>query len=328
MLVVYYQRHPQQDQFSLERMFSDVRRSLPKTVKSKIYVARFVSRGFFRRLFNIFEAIFHQGDVNHITGDIHYLALLLKKKKTILTIPDLVNIHRLKGLRRKIFLLLWYRLPIRRVSIVTVISESTKNELLRHVDVRPEKIQVVPCSLSSNFTYHPKYFNVDKPTILQIGTAENKNLRRSFQALIGLSCHLRIIGRISPEIILLLNGGGVEYSNLIDLTDSQIIQEYIKCDIVLFASTYEGFGLPIIEAQAIGRAVITSSVASMVEVAGIGACMVDPLSIDDIRRGVKRVIKDEKYRNTLIEAGFKNTSKFNADVIALKYLNLYKMLVG
>ena len=66
----------------------------------------------------------------------------------------------------------------------------------------------------------------------------------------------------------------------------------------------------------------------MVEVAGIGACMVDPLSIDDIRRGVKRVIKDEKYRNTLIEAGFKNTSKFNADVIALKYLNLYKMLVG
>ena len=58
------------------------------------------------------EAPFHQGDINHITGDVHYLALGLPKRKTILTITDCVGPRFLKGLKYHSTLWWWYRLPV------------------------------------------------------------------------------------------------------------------------------------------------------------------------------------------------------------------------
>jgi glycosyltransferase involved in cell wall biosynthesis len=95
---------------------------------------------------------------------------------------------------------------------------------------------------------------------------------------------------------------------------------------VIFASTYEGFGLPIIEANAVGRPVVTSDIYSMPEVAGDAACLVNPFDVSNIRTGVLRVIQDESYRRKLIENGFKNVERFKPNAIAQQYLELYKEL--
>jgi glycosyltransferase involved in cell wall biosynthesis len=135
---------------------------------------------------------------------------------------------------------------------------------------------------------------------------------------------LTIIGKLNESQVRELELSGIDYENKTNLSASQIITEYENCDIVGFASLYEGFGMPIIEAQRVGRPVVTSNCSSMPEVAGNGACLVDPLDVSSIRAGIQRVIEDQAFRESLVTNGFKNARRFEPDVIARQYLELYR----
>ena len=326
MKITLYQRNSNNTNFSIERLFSDIHSAIPDFIDAKMKICRFPSRGIFNLIYNLIEAIFFQGDVNHITGDVHYLAIVLQKKRTLLTIHDLVSLYRLKGFRKKVFFFFWYWLPIKCSSLVSVISESTKRDLLEHVKADPRKIRIVYNCISSDFQPSPKRFDTEKPVILQMGTRSNKNLDRVAQSLQGIPCHLRIIGRLSNAQIDKLMRCSIEFSSTSNITDAEILDEYRCCDMLLFVSTYEGFGLPIIEAQATGRPVITGNILSMPEVAGDAACLVDPFDISVIREGVLRIIQDSNYRNELIRRGFANVKRFRKEEIARQYVEIYKEL--
>ena len=92
----------------------------------------------------------------------------------------------------------------------------------------------------------------------------------------------------------------------------------------MFASLYEGFGLPILEGQAVGRPVITSNLYSMPEVAGVGASFVDPYKIDEIATAVERIISDSDYRKNLIERGRDNVEKYSRHSVAVQYADIYR----
>jgi len=160
--------------------------------------------------------------------------------------------------------------------------------------------------------------------LLQVGTRQNKNLDRLVQAIDGIPCKLDIIGELGAETLRLLEQHKTEYSWATNLSKAAIIEKYIACDILVFASTFEGFGMPIIEANAVERAVVTSSISAMPEIAGNAACLVDPFSIESIRHGIKKVIEDDVYREALVEAGRKNKLRFEAATIANQYAQLYK----
>ncbi len=328
MQVTFFQRRPEGTSFSIERVFANVRRSLGCHIDVKVAVARLPSRGLCRRIYNVIEACFRQGDINHITGDIHYVALLLDGRRTLLSIMDCVALERMRGIRWCLAYLFWYWLPIKRCRMVSVISESTRREVSRYVKCAPEKLRVVPCPVAEGVVASPRKFRAERPTILQVGTKANKNLLRVIEALAGIPCHLRIVGVLSKEQIASLHKCRVSYSAVAGLSDDDVIREYRECDMLVFASTYEGFGLPIVEAQATGRAVVTSDVYSMPEVAGDGACLVDPFDVESIRNGVVRVICDAAYRNELIERGYRNVERFRPEVIAAQYCALYQELSG
>jgi glycosyltransferase involved in cell wall biosynthesis len=110
------------------------------------------------------------------------------------------------------------------------------------------------------------------------------------------------------------------------LTDEELVHAYRRCDMVVFASLYEGFGLPILEAQAMGRPVITSNFGAMKEAAGEGALLVDPYSVEAIRDAVLRIKREPALREDLIAKGLRNAAKFSADAVALKYAQIYKNL--
>lgn len=284
-------------------------------------------KGIWQMLRNLLSAAYRQGDVNHITGDVHYLTLALKKKRTLITIHDCVSLERLRGLKLFVFRMLWYSLPVRQAKMVTVISEATRVELLRHVKCDPAKVRVVHCCVNSEFSPHPKAFNESEPVLLQVGTGINKNLERVIVALAGFKCRLDIIGKLSPKQKSLLKQYQIIYSNIERATDREIVEAYQKCDVLIFASTYEGFGLPIVEANAVGRVVITSNLLSMPEVAGAAACLTDPFDPADIRAALVRVSTDSPYRDALIAAGFENVKRFTPNAIAKKYVELYQELL-
>ena len=96
---------------------------------------------------------------------------------------------------------------------------------------------------------------------------------------------------------------------------------------LVFVSTYEGFGLPILEAEATGRPVLTSNIMAMPEVAGDGACLVDPYNITAIRKGTLKVINDSSYRKELVQHGFENVKRFRPEKIAAQYVELYKQII-
>jgi glycosyltransferase involved in cell wall biosynthesis len=122
----------------------------------------------------------------------------------------------------------------------------------------------------------------------------------------------------------LLDAVGVPYENQVGLGPAELLAAYRRCDALIFASTYEGFGLPIIEAQAVGRPVITSRICSMPEAAGGAACLVDPLDPSDIRRGIQRLLEDPAFAAELVSAGFTNAARYSPERIARAYADVYR----
>jgi glycosyltransferase involved in cell wall biosynthesis len=144
------------------------------------------------------------------------------------------------------------------------------------------------------------------------------------QACAGLELDLIVVGHLSALDRHLLSSSGVQWEAHQDLLPHQIIDVYVASDLIIFASTYEGFGLPILEAQAVGRPVITSNTSPMSEVAGEGALKVDPFDVDSIRIGLQRLLADPELRGELVKKGFENVKQYSATAIAAQYAELYR----
>lgn len=284
------------------------------------------STGIINRIKNTLFILKSKASFVHITGHDHYVLAFGLNKKSILTIHDIEMINRSKGVKKFLLKLFWFDLPLKHVDVVTTISEFTKNEILRITSCK-KPIVVIPNPLSINLSYSPKQFNSECPLILQIGTKENKNIFRLIEALKNIKCKLLIVGQLSSKIEKELINSKINYEVKYNLSEDNLVNAYRNADIVSFVSTYEGFGLPIIEAQAIGRVVLTSSVSSMPEVAGGAALLVDPFSVNEIREGILKLIQDESTRNSLIAAGLENVKRYEVIKIAAAYKKQYDLLL-
>ena len=264
----------------------------------------------------------------HITGDVHYAALLCPFSKTIITIHDCVVLQRGVGFKRVVFWLLWFGLPVRLASAVVVISEQTKKELLSTVAIPAGKISVIPNFIDSSFEYSERPFAAQQPRVLHIGTTPNKNLPRVIAALRGFPCILVIVGSLPPAIVDDLRDSRIHYESFTGLDDVALLQLYREADVVSFPSTYEGFGMPILEGQAVGRPVLTSDLEPMRDVAGPGgALLVDPYSVDSIRQGFLSLMTDSLLRMRLVEAGRINCRSYSLQATAARYVALYRQIV-
>lgn len=328
-IVLFFRKKRDAANFSIERSFAATQKAFDNLAAPKPvwHTLSHYSEGIMPRIRALFEARKNQGDINHVTGDVNFLVLGLPRSRTILTILDCGFLRHPNPVVRGILKMLWLDLPVWHARYITAISESTKQEVIRYTGCNPSKITVIPVVITSDFKSIPKQFNREKPRILHIGTAFNKNLTRHIEALAGISCTLHIIGKIGEEERCLLEKCQIDYINGFELTPEEVFEAYNQCDILLFASTLEGFGMPILEAQTIGRPVITSNVTSMPEVAGEGACLVDPFDVSSIRGGVLRVIQENSYRAGLVEAGFTNIKRYEAIQVAQQYADLYQKIV-
>ncbi|WP_439883009.1 glycosyltransferase family 4 protein [Pontibacter sp. MBLB2868] len=326
MKVAFFFRKPTANFFSIEVLFNTIISNLKGVSASSVYLPYKSAAQPFQLLRNCLYAFRRQDQINHITGDVNYLALALPKTNTILTLHDVESLQSRNKYKNALLQFLWLKAPVKRVKYVTVVSEHSKRQILATCSVPADKVVVIPnCVSFTSADYKPKD-SIDKkcPVLLQVGTKQNKNLENLVRALKDIPCKLIIIGSLSDAQQALLKESRITYRNYSSLSYDKVVELYYEADIVTFVSVYEGFGLPILEANALGRPVITSNCTAMPEVAGEGALLVDPSDPGEIRLGIIKLVQEDKFRNDLVAAGYKNSQRFRADVVAAQYEALYQ----
>nr|WP_321453622.1 glycosyltransferase [uncultured Carboxylicivirga sp.] len=288
-------------------------RSHPKNILSNIFYTR--------RLSN---------DILHITGDIHYTAIL-SCAPTILTIHDTKSLLRGTLVVKIYKYLLWFLIPSFFINRITVISEQTYKEVRRLLPFyNKANISIIPnpinLELFASKVDSDLRDEIEFPYALHIGAKTNKNLERTARGIAKLGLNLVIIGNLSEEQVQYLNSiTNLYWQNFTNLLYSDIVWLYQNSFFVTFISTYEGFGMPVLEAQAAGVPIVTSNIAPMNKIAGSGAIYVDPLSEQSIYEGYRKCYNKEK-RKELINKGRNNVKIYSLDSVVSQYINLYKSL--
>ncbi|MDX6474944.1 MAG: hypothetical protein QOH95_455 [Gaiellaceae bacterium] len=202
--------------------------------------------------------------------------------------PLVVTVHDLAVLRHPEWFNRWTstysRVAVPRVvsaaTRVIAVSEFTKRELVALLDVPANLIDVVPNGVEDVFT--PDGPQADGDYVLAVGTLEpRKNLARIAQA---VDCELRVVG--------VRGWGGVDPPPNVrwlgQVGDDELASLYRGARCLVYASLYEGFGIPVAEALACGCPIVTSRGSAMEEIAGDEATYVDPESAESIREGIER----------------------------------------
>lgn len=318
-------RAPTSGFHSMESVFHAVTQAFPAWLEFKRVYLPTKSASPVGIIKNCLYAFRNRGKINHVTGDVHYIVPVLGRK-TILTIHDIGAAFNGRFLHDLYIKLFWLWLPALFVKYITVISQTSADEVLQYIPFARKKIRIIHNPVDERFTFSPKEKLAKLPKILHLGTKTNKNLERTISALKGITCELWIVGRLSTGQKEALEENSIQYKNFLDLPYEEIIRLYRECDIVSFPTLYEGFGMPLIEAQASGRPVLAGDIDVLHEVGGGGALFVNPHSVEAIREGFNQLLTNTTLRKNLVTTGRENVKRFDAKTIAAQYMALYKSL--
>ncbi len=235
-----------------------------------------------------------------------------------------------------------------RADVIITVSEFSKKEIMKYLSVPSDKIVVMPCGVDLRL-FHPNYnenqissvkkkYGINGDYFLYLGTLEpRKNIVRLIEAY-----HLLRARNSCSPILVVAGGKGWQYGEIFKKVCSLGLQDYIYFtgyvdtrDIpalmkgalaFVFPSIYEGFGIPPLESMACGTPVITSNAASLPEVVGDAALLVDPYSVDSIAQGMDKILSDTDLRRKLSQKGIERASHFtwnsSAKILSRVFSNL------
>src|ERR1043165_1395393 len=192
LTVTHYYREPRNTGVSIEGIF----RSVKNDLQGKVTINDFYCDPALSRFQNTMRAGKYASEVNHITGDVNFLAMGLRGRKNILTIHDFGYyenpIH--SQLKHFFYRMFWFSLPLKYIDVVTVVSEFTKEKLVRYFNFPKDRIRVIPDPVKPVFQFAKKEQLNTKPVVLMLGTGKHKNLDNLIAAAKGTDIHLDIVG--------------------------------------------------------------------------------------------------------------------------------------
>lgn len=233
----------------------------------------------------------------------------------------------------------------KRSDRIITISEFSKREIIDLLCVPEEKVSVIYSAHSfSEETADSEVtlgkYGITKPYILYIGTIEpRKNLVRLIHAFEMLKRNEKL-----PYRLVLAGGKGWQNEEIYRAAKESLFAEdiiftgyisnsernclYQNAELFAFPSLYEGFGMPPLEAMHWGCPVVTSDAASMPEICGDAAALVNPLDEEDIVKGIMAVLSDKEYAEGLRKKGYEQEKKFTWETSAQQLISVCKEVLG
>jgi glycosyltransferase involved in cell wall biosynthesis len=239
---------------------------------------------------------------------------------------------------------------VERAAAVFTPSEFSRDAIIRHYKIDSSKVIVTPNAVSSQFrpvdrraalSAIEKKFKLRGPFVLTVGDLQpRKNhmgLLRAFESVMREYPQLRqqlvFVGKetwYSKELHEAVNASGmcgrVHFAGFVDDTD--LVQFYGACDLFVYPSFYEGFGIPILEAMACGRAVACSGTTAMPEVADAAGILFDPNSTTEMAGAIRDVLLNPELRMRLERLGMQRASLFSWEKAASRTLDVYHSIAG
>ncbi|MDX2141054.1 MAG: glycosyltransferase family 1 protein [Chloroflexota bacterium] len=293
------------------------------------------------------ETFTGQVDLYHATD--FTLPPTLPGTRTLLTVHDLsfVRVPETASPRLKAYLDVVVPRSCRRADHILADSQATKDDLVELYQLPSDKITVLLSGVDARFQHvadrqmraavREKYKLGQQPYIFAIGTVQP---RKNYSRLIEALAQLRERGQ---DLMLVIAGGKgwledpiyqtldtlrlrdqVRFIGFADDADLPALYSEARC--LAFPSLYEGFGLPILEAMACGTPVITSNVSSMPEAAGDAALLVSPTDVNAITAALAQVLSNDNLRQSLVERGYRQATRFTWDTSARQLQSVYASL--
>jgi glycosyltransferase involved in cell wall biosynthesis len=267
--------------------------------------------------------------------------------------PFVVTIHDLSFLRyprlfrpaNRIYLNVMTRLSVQRARRLIAVSAHAAEECRLLLGAPGEKMDVIYHGVDSHFEPLPAdevaAFREEKGLperfVLHVGTLEpRKNLIRLVEAFSRTRCtgvKLILVGArgwLCDELLRRIEQLGMGEEIVLHgyASNGELPLWYNAAALLAYPSLYEGFGLPVLEAQACGTAVLTSNVSSLPEAAGDAALLIEPTDVEAIAEGLNRLLADESLRQDLRWRGLRHAAQFSWLRSARETARAYRSALG
>src|SRR3990167_7427 len=229
----------------------------------------------------------------------------------------------------------WTKYSIEKSSHVIAVSETTKDDIIKNYGVNPSKISAVyegfdenrfKLQLKEKIAKIKKRYKIRGDYLIFIGTLQpRKNIERLIEAFHKLVRNSKF--EIRNYKLIIVGRRGWLYDSILEkvkkiniedkvtftgyVSDSDLPALVSGADVYVLPSLWEGFGIPVIEAQACGTPAVVSNTSSLPEVVGNSAFLVDPENVNSIANGIKKVLTNEELRRDLIKRGYANVKRFS-----------------
>ena len=235
----------------------------------------------------------------------------------------------------------WQMKALRKAAHLIAVSQNTKLDIMRFLDIPDERITVVPMAPGNHFQVQDEdttrtvldQYDLQRPFVLYVG---NYNVHKNIELLV------ESWARLDPPVNLVIAGTLSTYpSSLIDRIEKNgrrefvhflgsvpyfseaLIALYNAAVAFVFPSFYEGFGLPVVEAMRCGCPVIAARRGSLPEVVGEAGVLIEPDDVQGLTDAMQRLIDDPAWRTLLRERGFSHVEGFSWEKIARDTLAVY-----
>ena len=269
---------------------------------------------------------------------------------TIVSIHDLLYSHYPNYLSpiKKIVYDALTKLAITKSNGIITLSNYSKNDIIQFFKCSNEKIKVIPCAYNKNdfkvnldknkISSSKLKYNITSDYILYVGNHKpHKNLHRLIEA-------FSLVSKFIPHTLVIGGYKDKRYSDLYSLPNLFNINDrihfagqlegddlpliYSGAALFVFPSLHEGFGIPPLEAMACGTPVLVSSFASLPEVTGEDAIIVNPLDVNDIANGIKRILTNKELSKQFSDKGIERAKLFSWSHVANETLQYYRDIVA